>query len=68
MFRPDVTSAERPHRPEGGDDIIEGSAPGHGVGVPHQRLKVARPADFLMLEQRPTVARYMPSGSLSISR
>ena len=34
-------------------NIIEGSAPGHRVGVPHQRLQVARAADFLKLEQRP---------------
>jgi hypothetical protein len=36
MFRLDVTSAERPHRPEGGDDIIEGSKAGHRVGPRHQ--------------------------------
>ena len=53
MFRLDVTSAERPHRPKGVHHIIEGSAPRHRVGLPHQRLEVARLADFLMLEQRP---------------
>jgi hypothetical protein len=39
--------------PEGRDDIIERSAAGHGVGLPDQRLEVARSADFLMLERRP---------------
>ena len=53
MFRLDVTSAQRPHRPEGVHHVIEGSAPGHRVGVPHQRLQVAGSADFLVLKQRP---------------
>jgi hypothetical protein len=33
MFRLDVTSAKRPHRPEGVYDIAERPAPGHRVGV-----------------------------------
>ena len=52
-----AASPQPPHRPDGVHHIIEGSTPGHRVGLPHQRLQVARPADFLMLEQRPTVAR-----------
>jgi hypothetical protein len=31
------------HRPEGGHHILKGPAPGHRVGVPDQRFKVARP-------------------------
>jgi hypothetical protein len=47
-----AVSAERPHSPKR-HNIIEGPAPRHRVGVPHQRLQVPRPADFLMLKQRP---------------
>src|SRR5512132_1169260 len=45
MFRLHVTSAERTHRPEGVHHVLEGPAPRHRVGLPHQRLEVARPVD-----------------------
>jgi hypothetical protein len=47
------TSTQPLHRPERIHDVLKGSASGHRVGVPHQCLKVPRPADFLMLKQRP---------------
>ena len=48
---PGTDSGERLHRPDGAHDVVERSAPGHDVGLTHQRFEVAGPADFLMLEQ-----------------
>jgi hypothetical protein len=52
MFRLDVTSAERSHHAESGDNIAERSASSRRVGLPHQRFEILCPADFLVLEQR----------------
>jgi hypothetical protein len=51
------TSTERPHRPQGIHNIVEGSASRHRVRLPDQRFEIARPANLLMLEERPTVVR-----------
>jgi hypothetical protein len=50
-------STQPPHRPDRTHDVIKGPTPRHRIGLPHQRLEVIGPADFLMLEQVPTVAR-----------
>jgi hypothetical protein len=45
------------HGPEGGNDIIKGSAGRHGIGLPYQRLEVAVRQISWCSTSVPTVAR-----------
>jgi hypothetical protein len=45
------TSTQPLHRPEGVHHVVERSARGHRIGVPHQRLEVAGSANLLSISK-----------------